>query len=198
MTGKFSHRAVPASAPRPAAATAPRAPRRPPTPVLIGGGAALLIAVASLMMLREAPAAGVEPAAQVATLAGSGPAVAERAAEDTERAFAGQDPELRRAVEDVLARYARALETIDGALLGDARPDMPAKARAALMADREGATNIAADLRVLAVARRGSQATVRIRRTEVVVAGRAVDRPSVEETLRFQRDGGAWVLRPSR
>jgi hypothetical protein len=53
-------------------------------------------------------------------------------------------------------------------------------------------------LRVTAVARRGNQATVTVRRTEVVVAGRAVDRPSVEETLRFQRDGAAWVLRPSR
>jgi hypothetical protein len=165
--------------------------------VLIGGGAAILIAAASLAMLREAPAASVEPA-PVASLSGSGRAVAERAAEDTDRAFAGQDPELRRAVEEVLARYARALETIDGALLASTRPDMPARVRAELMADREGATNIAADLRVLAVARRGNQATVRIRRTEVVVEGRAVDRPSVEETLRFQRDGGAWVLRPSR
>lgn len=197
MTGKFSHRPVPAGSPRPAVAAAPRASRRPPTPILVGGGAVLLIAAASLAMLREAPAASVEPA-PVASLAGSGPAVAERAAEDTERAFAGQDAELRRAVEDILAGYARALESIDGALLAETRPDMPAKTRAALMAEREGATNIAADLRVLAVARRGGQATVRIRRTEVVVAGRAVARPSVEETLRFQRDGDAWVLRPSR
>ena len=196
MTGKFSHRAV-------AAAIAPRAPaaalvsRRPAAPILIGAGVVALIAAGSLLMLRESPAASVEPA-QVATLSSSGTAVAERAAEETERAFLGQDPGLRRAVEDVLAGYARALETVDPALLAAARPDMNAKAQAAVVADHEGATNVAVDLRVLSVARRGNQASVTVRRTEIVVAGRSVERPSVEETLRFQRDGDAWVLRPSR
>jgi hypothetical protein len=121
-----------------------------------------------------------------------------RGDEEVARVFADHDPALREAVEDVLERYARALETIDGGLLEAARPDMSAKARKALIDDREGATNVASDLRVLEVGRRGSQATVKVRRTEVVVAGRAVDRPIVEETLRFQREGGAWVLRPSR
>ena len=196
LTGKFSHRLVAASGSRPAIAARP-ASRRPSTAVLIGGGVVVLIVAGSLAMRRDAPAAGVEPA-PLAALSRSGAEISERAAEETERAFAGQDPELRRAVDDVLARYGRALETIDTALLAGTRPDMSARARAALMADREGATNIAADLRVLAVARHGNQASVTVRRTEVMVAGRSVDRPSVEETLRFQRDGGGWVLRPSR
>jgi hypothetical protein len=112
--------------------------------------------------------------------------------------FEGHDPELRPSVEQVLARYARALETIDGQLLAAARPDLSAKAREALIAEREGATNIASDLRVLDVSTRRSVATVTVRRTEVVVSGRMVDRPTVAETLRFHREAGAWVLRPSR
>jgi tetratricopeptide (TPR) repeat protein len=198
LTGKFSHRAVAAAvAPRPAGAPPPSRGTR--APILIGIGAVLAIAAGgSLVLLRDAPAASVVEPAQVALLSDSGEAAAGRAAEETERAFEGQDPELRRAVEGVLARYARAIETVDPAVLEEARPDMNVKTRAAVIADHEGAANIAVDLRVLRVARRGSQATVTVRRTEVVVAGRSVDRPSVEETLRFQRDGEAWVLRPSR
>ena len=198
MTGKFSHRAIAAGMAQ-AAAAAPRpAPRRRPmAPIVIGGGAVVLIVIASLAVMRDAPAAGVEPMTAV-SLARSGTAEAARAAEETERAFAGVDPELRRAVQDVLARYARALETIDAGLLAEARPDLSAQARGELIAQREGATNVATDLRVLEVSRRGAQASVRIGRVEVVVAGHSVERPSVEETLRFQREGGGWVLRPSR
>jgi tetratricopeptide (TPR) repeat protein len=199
LTGKFSHRPVVAGGAQPAMAasrmTAPGG--RPFATMVIGGGAVLLIVGVSLAFLRDAPAAGVEPR-QVETPSSRGNAVAARAVEETDRAFAGQDPELRRAVEDVLARYGRALETIDADLLAEARPDMGARALRDLIAEREGATNVASDLRVLDVARRGNQASVKVRRTEVVVAGRSVDRPSVEETLRFQREGGAWVLRPSR
>ena len=195
MTGKFSHRAVAASIALPAiASTAP--PRdRSRAKLVVAGAAALLIAGASLALLRDAPAASVA-APQVAALIETG-GLTQRGADENDRLFADHDPALRQAVEDVLARYARALETIDGALLAEVRPDMSVKARASLMAEREG-RNVAADLRVLEVARRGNQASVKVRRTEVVVAGRSVDRPSVEETLRFHREGGAWVLRPSR
>jgi hypothetical protein len=117
---------------------------------------------------------------------------------ETERLFAGRDPALRQAVDDVLADYARALETADGPLLAETRPDMPAAARTTLIAAREGASKIATDLRVTDVDVRRNQATVTVRRTEVLVAGHSVARPSVEETLRFQREGAAWVLRPSR
>ena len=196
LTGKFSHRPIAASIARPAIATQTAPRGRSSTPLVIAGAAALLIVGASLALLRNAPAAGVEPPRVAALIEES--ALIPREADETDRVFAGQDPELRRAVEHVLARYGRALETIDAALLAEARPDMSLGARGDLIAEREGATNIAADLRVLEVARRGNQASVRMRRTEVVVAGRSVGRPSVEETLRFQREGGAWLLRPSR
>jgi tetratricopeptide (TPR) repeat protein len=194
MTGKFSHRMVAASIGKPAAREAARS--RPAAKLLIAAAAAIVIAGSSLALLRDAPAASVEPSPAGPVIEDGAPPP--RGDEEVARVFADHDPALREAVEDVLERYARALETIDGGLLEAARPDMSAKARKALIDDREGATNVASDLRVLEVGRRGSQATVKVRRTEVVVAGRAVDRPIVEETLRFQREGGAWVLRPSR
>ena len=195
MTGKFSHRAGAAGIARPA--IAPSAPRGGwSAKLVIGGAAVLLLAGGAVALRREAPAAAVEPVGVAALIEDTAPT--KRAAEETDRVFADQDPALRQAVEDVLGRYTRALETIDGDLLAEVRPDMSVEARAALIAEREGATNVGAELRVLEVARRGSQASVKLRRTEVVVAGRSVDRPSVEETLRFQREGGAWVLRPSR
>ena len=196
LTGKFSHRPLAAGGPRSATAASGKAPRsRRSATIVIGGGAALLIVAVSLALRRDAPAAGVEgpPVAE-----SSGDAVVARAPEEPQQALAGQDPELRDAVEDVLARYGRALETIDAGLLAEARPDLGVKARRELIAQREGATKVATDLRVLDVARRGNQALVKVRRAEVVVAGRSVERPFVEETLRFQREGGAWVLRPSR
>lgn len=196
MTGKFSHRAVAASlaaaAPGPAARAAPR---KSPAKLVIAGAAVLVIGGASLALLRDAPAASVEPAPVAALIEQSEPTREMRT--ETERVFAGHDPALRQAVEAVLAQYARALETIDPALLAEARPDMPAGRRAALIAERNGASSIATDLRVLEVSTRRNQAAVLVRRMEVVVAGHSVERPSVEETLRLQREGGAWVLRPS-
>jgi tetratricopeptide (TPR) repeat protein len=194
LTGKFSHRPLAAGGPRPASSKALRS-RRTAT-MAIGGGVAVLIVAVSLALRRDAPAAGVAgPPVAGST---SGDSVVARAPEEPQHALAGEDPELRDAVEDVLARYGRALETIDAGLLAEARPDLGVKARRELIAQREGATKVATDLRVLDVARRGNQVSVKVRRAEVVVAGRSVERPFVEETLRFQREGGAWVLRPSR
>jgi len=198
MTGKFSHRAVAASMAAAGTSGAGKtAPSKPPMARLaLAGAAILLIAGASLALLRGEPAAKVEPAPIAALIEQSAPT--QEMANETARIFAGHDPALRRSVDEVLAGYARALETIDGPLLAEARPDMPINARTTLIAERRGASNIATNLRVTDVAVRRNQATVTVRRTEVVVAGHSVARPSVEETLRFQREGAAWVLRPSR
>jgi hypothetical protein len=197
MTGKFSHRAVAASI---AAAAPPSVEGKrsglPMARLAMAGAAVLLIAGASAALLRNKPAPPVEPA-PIAALIEEGAPTPDMVNE-TERLFAGRDPALRQAVDDVLASYARALETVDGPLLASARPDMPAGARTTLIAAREGASKIATDLRVTDVDVRRNQALVTVRRTEVVVAGRSVERPSVEETLRFQREGAAWVLRPLR
>jgi len=102
-------------------------------------------------------------------------------------------PALRTSVESRLAAYARALETTDDSLLAAARPDLSKEERQRALAPFQDALNAATDLRVLQVVLRGDVAEVVILRSDFLV-GRPPVSP-VEETLRFRRDGGEWVLR---
>ena len=104
------------------------------------------------------------------------------------------DPDLHRSVEAVLAAYGRALETADAAALAEARPDLNAEERGRLVAPFTGALNAATDLRVLDVKTRGDLAVVTVLRTDVIVGGSGAPRDPTEETLRFWRRRGEWVL----
>jgi hypothetical protein len=104
------------------------------------------------------------------------------------------DADLRGTVETLLAAYGRALETADAAALAQARPDLGAEDRARLIAPFTGAINAATDLRVLDVNARGDLATVTVLRTDVIVGGAGAPRDPTEETLRFWRRRGEWVL----
>ena len=104
------------------------------------------------------------------------------------------DPGLRQAVEAVLAAYGRALETADAAALAEARPDLSAEERTRLVAAFTGAINAATDLRVLDIKARGDLAVVTVLRTDVIVGGTGGPRDPTEETLRFWRRRGEWVL----
>jgi hypothetical protein len=103
--------------------------------------------------------------------------------------------DARRAVEQTLASYARALETADEALLARVRPDLPPEAREARLRPFRGAINAAADIRILDVAAGADAIVVSVVRTDIAVGGRVPPGPPAEETLRFARDGTAWVLR---
>jgi len=110
----------------------------------------------------------------------------------------GIDPGLRRAIEAVLADYARALEATDATLLAAARPDLSAGERERRIAPFAGALGVTADLRVLDVAVQGDAAEVPILLAVQVLGGAQAARPPLEETLRFERRGGTWVLRARR
>lgn len=107
-------------------------------------------------------------------------------------------PELRGIIESTLAAYAKALESQDAALLAQARPDLSSAEREGLLEPLQGALNVATDLRVLDIVQDGKAVVVSVLRTDVVVGGRGQQRPAVEETLRFEWQGGVWVLRHSR
>ena len=223
ITGRFTHRkdgvaapvaagsvAPPAAATRtpdpPPRAAAPR-PRAPnaadprATWAIAAAAVALTCGVGYVAMTREAPAAVEAPPAVEAPrdvnpspLALAGPTGDEPASVPP---LPGADPALARAVAETLARYGRALEAVDARLLAEARPDLGPHERRAILVRYEGAANVATDLRVQGVVRRGAQATVSVLRTDVI-AGRTEATPPVAETLRFKREGGAWVLRPGR
>jgi hypothetical protein len=108
--------------------------------------------------------------------------------------LATADPDLRQAVEAMLANYARALETTDAALLAQARTDLTAEERAALLAPFTGAVNAATDLRVLDVKTRGDLAVLQVLRTDVIVGGPSGSHEPTEETLHFWRRRDGWML----
>jgi hypothetical protein len=227
ITGRFTHRkedgAAPAAAvPVPTAKAAAKAAARTPSPsprassprnaprppargkgahvawAIAGAAVALTCGVGYNVMTREAPTP-VEPAPAGAEVMPS-PLPLAAAPPETPSAIPavpGGDPLLARTVAETLARYGRALESVDARLLAEARPDLGPHERRAILVRYEGSPSVATDLRVQSVVRRGSQATVSLVRTDVI-AGRPEPTPPVAETLRFTREGGAWVLRPAR
>jgi tetratricopeptide (TPR) repeat protein len=170
-----------------------RQARRRATPLVVILGVAGLVA-AVVYFATRAPRSSTAPAALR-----SGPATPAPAASATPEPpgpLSRLDPGLRRVVEETLARYARALESQDGDLFAQARPDLSAQERSAQIAELAGALNVGIDLRVLDVVVEGDRATVPILRTDVVVGGRASPRPPFEEVLVFERRADGWALRP--
>jgi tetratricopeptide (TPR) repeat protein len=107
-------------------------------------------------------------------------------------------PELRSAIEQALADYARALENRDPQALARARPDLSEAERSALLGRFEGAINVAIDLRVLDVVAYGAAVTVPVLRTDVIVGGSSAETAPVEEVLRFERREPGWALDDGR
>ena len=167
---------------------------------IAGAAVVVTLAVGYGALTRSAPAAveapSPEPPAAVTPLL---EAPAETSAEPAQSLALppGVDPALARALGETLERYAQALEAVDARRLAEARPDLGPHERRAVLVRFEGADNVATDLRVQGVARRGAVATVTIVRTDAI-AGRLEPTPPVVETLRFHREAGAWVLRPAR
>ena len=212
ITGRFSHRKPPApGAPAAPAAARPAPPPAPPAPkarlapaaAWAGGAAVIAIAVVGAYALRgpeDVETLEVQQAAALPGPAAVAPPVGvpppSAAAESRPIAIAGVDPILGQAIADVLARYGRSIESRDARLLTEARPDLGPHDRQKLLARYDGALNVATDLRVKSVVRRGDRATVSIIRTDAI-AGRPEPTPPVPETLQFRRERGAWVLRPA-
>ena len=184
---------------RPAAVAdeTPGEPQRSGIPLgAIIAGAAVLIGAVLLFVgrrPREAPAPTVA-ASPVTRPAGSSAPSNAAPATDVPGPLDAADVDLRRAVEAVLAAYGRALEAADAAALAEARPDLSAEERTRLVAAFTGAVNAATDLRVLDIKARGDLAVVTVLRTDVIVGGATGPRDPTEETLRFWRRRGEWML----
>jgi hypothetical protein len=159
---------------------------------ILVGAAAVLALIAALYFAGRPdvdPPRAVEPAPAAAP-----PAAAPAPAPEETGPLAQADPALRAAVAGALARYGRALETRDAALLATVRPDLSAEARDRQLARFAGALNVGVDLRVLDVALTPTEAVLTVLRTEVVVGGRGSEAAPEEETLRFEKRPEGWIL----
>jgi tetratricopeptide (TPR) repeat protein len=159
----------------------------------IGGGFALLV---GFLLLVNRPSSDPRPLpTTTVAVPTTAPSTVAPTPEPDLGPLAHVEPALRTAIEATLAAYTRALESVSIEGLAAARPDLSAEQRAALLKPYEGALNVATDLRVLDVVLRGDQAEVPVLRRDVIVGGRdGGGGNSVEETLRFTRRDGAWVL----
>jgi tetratricopeptide (TPR) repeat protein len=190
-------RSAPAVRPRGASAPAPQLARsrrgRTPLVYTMAAGGALI----ALMLVFGGTGRG--PAKPGPAPSPSAPAAAANPPQPPlEGPLAGLEPDVARAISDTLAAYARALESADARLLSQVRPDLSEAQRAGLLEPFAGAVNAAIDLRILDVTARGDDVmVVSVRRTDIVVrgGGQGSSGTPVEETLRFQRRGAAWVLR---
>lgn len=169
--------------------------RATPMALVLGCGAAIVAVMAWFVFGSRGsrtPAPVVTPASSGSeAAAGTGAARAPRPS--APGPLTDVSPGLRAAVELRLARYARALETADAALLEAARPDLSPEQRRRALEPFRDALNAASDLRVLRADERGDTAEVVLLRSDFIV-GRPTT-PPVEETLRFRRERGDWVLR---
>lgn len=187
------------AAPAPARAVVPAMPPQPersaPPMGAILAGAAVLIGLFLFVVARRQPEAPAPTVAAPVTRP-TAPAEPSSAAPATQLPgpMDAADADLRRSIEAVLAAYGRALETADAAALAEARPDLSAEERARLIAPFTGAINAATDLRVLDIKARGDLAVVTLLRTDVIVGGPGGTRDPTEETLRFWRRRGEWML----
>jgi tetratricopeptide (TPR) repeat protein len=185
----------PARVPVAAAPASPEAARPALPKGAILAGVVVLLVVGAIVVSRRSPR---QPPAPVAAPTAAAPATVRPAAPANGTQLPGPldaaDPALRQSIEAVLASYGRALETADASLLAEARPDLSAEDRARLIAAFTGAINAATDLRVLDINARGDLATVSVLRTDVIVGGTGGPRDPTEETLRFWRRRGEWLL----
>jgi hypothetical protein len=158
---------------------------------ILVGGVGVFVSIGALFFLGRpdaAPPRAVEPPPTLA------PPPTPSAVPEEIGPLAQADPELRATIQDALARYGRALEAQDAALLAGTRPDLGADERDRMLTRFAGALNVGIDLRVLDVSLAPEEAIVTVLRTEVVVGGRAGEVPPEEETLRFEKRPEGWVL----
>ena len=195
--------ATPRPIARPAAVSAgpdalrlPARPYRTPWPLVIGCAGAV---AAGILYLGRSEKPAARRAAPVTMAAATATAPASPVVEpEPPGPLRNVDPELRRAIQETLAAYGRAIERVDPEALALARPDLTADQRARILERFRGALNVATDLRVLDVTASGDGVVASVLRTDVVVGGRGDAGPPVEETLRFDRAGAGWVLRARR
>jgi hypothetical protein len=159
---------------------------------------ALIVAVLGWVLFGGRRSAPPPPADAVVEAPPPDPAHARPAptlapVEETAGPWSGVALDLRAAAESRLTTYARALEIADPTLLAVARPDLSPQQRERLLEPYRQAQNAATDLRVVRVVAREGAAEVVVQRSDVIVGG--PPRPPIEETLRFRRESGEWVLR---
>jgi hypothetical protein len=112
------------------------------------------------------------------------PTVAAPAAED-------DDALIRR----VVATYERAIETKDLALFRSVKPNMSADEQRRIEDGFRAVTSQRVEITIQAIEHRGQDASVRLRRRDVIEASGRRQTADSQQTMTLMKTGAGWVIR---
>jgi hypothetical protein len=98
------------------------------------------------------------------------------------------------AIRQVVATYARAIETKDVTLFRSVKPNLSAEDERRLVEGFRAVGSQRVNATVLAIDRQGARATVRLRRQDTISTGGRTQTANSEQTITMVRDGDRWVI----
>lgn len=98
------------------------------------------------------------------------------------------------AISDVIATWVRAIETEDIALYRSAKPNLSSEDEGRLKASFKAVESHQVEVAIRSIDVRGSRATVRIMRSDTIVANGSSHSNQMEQTLTFTNRSGKWTI----
>jgi len=99
------------------------------------------------------------------------------------------------AIRRAIATYVRAIESKDVALFRAIKPNTSTEEQRRIEDGFRAVTSQKVAVRVLGIERRGSDALVRLRRTDTIDAGGRQRSTETEQTMTLTRSSTGWVIR---
>jgi len=93
-----------------------------------------------------------------------------------------------------VATYARAIETKDLALFRSVKPNLGADEERRIQQGFRAVTSQKVNITILSLERRGDQASLRLRRQDLIEAGGRRQAPESQQTLTLAKTNGNWVI----
>lgn len=133
----------------------------------------------------EVPAPIVKPTAPPA------PAIAEPAPSSAP-VPAAEDDET--AIRQVVATYARAIETKDLALFRSVKPNLGVEEERRIQQGFRAVASQRVRITILSIDRRGDRATLRLRRQDVIDVGGRRQAPESQQVMTLAKSNGTWII----
>jgi serine/threonine protein kinase len=181
----------PAAPPTPAAP--PPAPATPAVPSNSGTQPAVTPPPAPSTSI--VPPKPVQPEPSPAVSEPVAPSNAPSARRETAAPVSPANEDEDAAIRRVVATYARAIETKDLALFRSVKPNMSAQEQQRIEEGFRAVSSQRVTIMILAIDRRGQEASVRLRRRDTIDAGGRQQTSETQQTMTMTRSGATWVIR---
>ena len=156
------------------AVPAPPAPVPPPSPAVTTEAQAARSAPAETPAIKPAPSPVNPP--------------------DRKPVEPSRDVDDDAAIRSVVAAYARAIETKDLALFRSIKPNLGTDEERRIQQGFRAVTSQRVNITILSIDRRGDNATLLLRRQDIIEAGGRKQSPESRQTMTLTRTNGTWVI----